>query len=96
MEVDYDFCRNSKLTLKDLLIWLDLDSVFDEDMLYAYDVFGRNFMVVGEALRISCRVKDFDRWANSEEYWLDITKRSDKRFLIEWVEEQRVEHLWNT
>ena len=87
MEVDYDFCRTAKLNAKDLLIWLDLDDNLDED--YCWNFFGRNMMVIGDVIRISCLHKHFDRWANSEELWLDITKRKDKRTFIDWVIEQR-------
>lgn len=89
MEVDYDFCLNTKLTVNDLLIWLDLDDGLDDG--YCGDFFSRNMMVVGDNIRISCLHKDFDRWANSEEMWLDMNKRSNKRIFIEWVKEQRKE-----
>lgn len=88
LNVDYDFCRTAKLTAKDLLIWLELDGLIDEYG-YSYNFFGRNLMIIDENIRISCLTKEFDRWANSEEYWFDITKRSDKRDFINFVMEQR-------
>lgn len=87
--VDYDFCRSAKLTLIDLLIWLDLEDLLDNDHLYSWDFFGRNLMILDQVARISCPHKNFDRWANSEEFWFDITKRSDKREFIDWVIKER-------
>lgn len=89
--IDYNFCRQADLTLNDLLIWLDLDNYLDNDGQRSYDFFGRQMMVVGEAIRISCVHKDFDRWANSEEYWFDISHHPDKLDFIDWVIEQRGE-----
>lgn len=88
IQVDYDFCRLAKLTAKDLLIWLDLDKSVDQYG-YSYDFFGRNLMLIDNNIRVSCIHKDFDRWANSEEYLFDITKRGDKRDFIDFVIKQR-------
>lgn len=88
MVVDYDFCLKTNLTLKDLLIWLDLDQYFD----FRYgegDTFDRYFQIHGECIRIGCVKKDWDRWANSEEYWFDISKKKDKRAFINLVKEFR-------
>ncbi|EGR4074877.1 hypothetical protein QXB71_002549 [Vibrio cholerae] len=89
--VDYDFCRSAKLTLIDLLIWLDLEDLLDNDHLYSWDFFGRNLMIIDQVARISCPHMNFDRWANSEEFCFDITKCSDKREFIDWVIKEREE-----
>jgi hypothetical protein len=89
--VDYDFCRSAKLNAKDLLKWLELDELLDEglDELYSWKFFGRNMMIVGDRVRISCIHKDFDRWANSEEFVFDITRPSERRNFVDWVKAQR-------
>lgn len=92
IDVDYDFCLNSDMVAKDLLIWLDLDDTLDASTseLYSFDFFGRNMMLLDDfVLRISCPHKSFDRWANSEEMLFDISRRPEKRKFIEWVREQR-------
>ena len=94
MTVDYKFCRKSKLTAKDLFIWLELDDLLDKssDELYSWNFFGRNMMFIGSDLmivRISCKHKDFDRWSNSEEMTFDLNRRSEKRAFIDWIIEQR-------
>ena len=89
MEVGYNFCKKAKLTLKDLLAWLDLEDLFDNDFATSYDFFGRYAMIIDQVLRISCPHKDFDKWSNSEEWWFDIDNMDDKHTLINWVEEQR-------
>jgi len=89
--VDYDFCRSAKLNAKDLLKWLELDELLDKglDELYSWKFFGRNMMIVGDRVRISCIHKDFDRWANSEEFVFDITRASERRNFVDWVKAQR-------
>ena len=89
MEIDYQFCRKAKLIPYDLLVWLGLDDTLDNDGLYSWDFFGRNLMIIDQAIRISCVHKEFDRWANSEEFWFDISKKSEKNAFIDWVIEQR-------
>ena len=93
MKVDYTFCKEAKLTLKDLLEWLDLEDLFDNDFATSYDFFGRNAMIIDQVLRISCIHKDFDKWSSSEEWWFDINMVEGKRELIDWVEEQRGEEF---
>jgi hypothetical protein len=91
MDVDYNFCKTAKLIPIDLLVWLDLNDTLDPiDELYSQAFFGRNMMIIDDAIRISCVHKDFDRWANSEEMWFDISKRGDKRDFIDWVFDQRM------
>lgn len=89
--VDYDFCKSAKLNVKDLLKWLELDELLDKglDELYSWKFFGRNMMIVGDRIRISCIHKDFDRWANSEELVFDITRASERRNFVDWVKAQR-------
>lgn len=91
MKIDYDFCRKAKLVPLDLIIWLGLDDKMCNinPELYSWDFFGRNMMIVESAIRISCVKKDFDKWSNSEDYWFDISKKSEKNDFIEWVIEQR-------
>lgn len=89
MNVDYDFCRSSKLVANDLIIWLDLDQHFD-DALCAWNLFNRNWMILDDnQIRISCFLEDFDRWSNSEEMCFDISKTGEKNRFIDWVIEQR-------
>lgn len=89
--VDYEFCKSAKLNAKDLLKWLDLYDLLDKDLdeLYSWNFFGRNMMIVGDRIRISCIHKDFDRWANSEELVFDIVRPSERRNFVDWVKAQR-------
>jgi len=86
--IDYDFCLNSKLTLNDLLIWLDLDQHFLD--YYSDDFFERYAMFIDDrTIRISVHKNKFDRWANSEDLRFDVSRRREKREFIDWVKEQR-------
>lgn len=92
-QIDYDFCKKAKLTPKDLLIWLGLEDCMDSssDGIYSNRgaFFGRNLMIVDNALRVSCPIAEFDRWANSEEYWFDLDKSVDRRLFVEFVKHER-------
>ena len=89
IEVDYEFCKSSKLTALDLLTWLDLDDLLDVHDHYAWSFFGRNLRIVDQEIQVSCIHKDFDRWANSREMEFDITKRGDRRDFIQFVIDER-------
>lgn len=84
--VDYDFCMSAKLTAEDLLNWLE----FPPFVYGSCDNYlDRNWMVVDNAIRVSCELKDFDRWANSEEGWYDIKKNSERREFVKFIMELR-------
>lgn len=89
IEVDYEFCKSSTLTALDLLTWLDLDDLLDNSDLYSWAFFGRNLMIVDQEIHISCKHKEFDRWANSRESVFDVTKRGDRRDFIQFVIDER-------
>jgi hypothetical protein len=89
--VDYDFCKKANLTAKDLIIWLGLSDLFDKtDDNYIWDFFGRNLMIIGgNGIRVSCKHKDFDRWANSEEMFFDVFEPSERRAFVDFVIDER-------
>jgi len=88
-EVDYNFIkRQKKASSKELLQWLDLPV---SDYPYVWGTFNRHMQVLeqGAYIRVSCLLKDFDRWANSQEIIFELSKKAGRNSFIDWVEEQR-------
>ena len=88
-DIDFKFLASTPLTAKDMLTWLYLDDDLDEDVICGGKFLGRNLMILDEyVIRISCLVKDFDRWANSEEYLFDLRRSSERRDFVKWVKDE--------
>ncbi len=88
MKVDYKFCKKTKLTPKDLFIWLNL-KFEDGDGEVIYNIFNRHIRIINTYVDISEEITTFDRWANSSELEFDLARPSEKRRFIDWVEHQR-------
>lgn len=86
--IDYDFCRNKKMSVNDLFIWLELD--FEYGMLELGDACLRSVGANGEIVDISKDKSNFDRWANSVDLSFDLLKKSERKSFIDFVENKRM------
>ena len=87
--IDYGFCKKHKLTVNDLLVWLDLDGAFIDGYTESGGLFNRHMQILSDyEIRISCLLPEFDKWSNSEEMYFDLAISSQRRKFVNWVREQ--------
>ena len=91
MNVDYEFCKNAKLTVQDLFSWIELE--FEYGISDFNDRYLRSIGHDGEILQVSEVKKDFDRWANSVDFEFDLSRKKERKAFIEFIESERLKML---
>lgn len=82
----FDLCRKKvKMSVRETFTWLSIpESILDY---YSLEAEGKYFRLCGDLFMISCEKGDFDRWCNSTDSVIDLSRKSGRRIFIDMIED---------